>query len=173
MSHTTFDALPANSRIWVFSSARDFSPEDRARLDALGTRVMDIWVKKQAMIRGCWELRDDRFLVFGADETAIGLDGCSVDAMMHWIMRLEAESGLTLIDRMSVFYRDSEGAVHSVERGEFRRMLEAGDVTPDTHVFDTTISRIESLRENRFELPMRESWHAKLFLATEPEQVSM
>ena len=164
MSQTTFDALPPNSRVWVFAATRELTEDEAATLHDLADKVMGIWVKKQMEIRGCFEVRDRRFLLVGADESGIHLDGCSVDAMMSWLMRFEAETGLKLVDRTQVYWRDPSGAVRSAPRPEFRKLLAAGEVNERTPVFDTAMSRVETLREGRFELPMEECWHAQLFL---------
>ena len=126
--------------------------------------MRDKWGIKQPGMRGCHAFAEDRFLVVGADESREMLDGCSVDAMMSWVLRLEAETGLRLVDRMTVHYRDADGAPRSVSRGEFAELARSGAVTAETPVFDTTISRVEQWRDGRFEVPMRETWHAQAFL---------
>ena len=162
-STTTFDALPARSRVWVFTSSRELTAEDRSRLDALMDKVFGVWAHKAPGARGCHELREGRFLVVGADETAECLSGCSVDAMVAWLKKLEEESGLVLVDRLAVFYRDASGGIQRVLRPDFRRLVESGEVTAGTPVFDPTVSRVEDLREGRFELPFADAWHARMF----------
>ena len=162
MNDTTFDQLPPASRVWAFAADHDIAGEEEAALRAAAEKFMRIWKTKEERIKGCWELREKRFLVVGADESAAPLSGCSVDAMMARLLKLEAETGLKLVDRMRVYYRDREGVVRAIPRAELRRQMEAGAIDEDTLVFDTTISRIESLREGRFEIPLRESWVAQL-----------
>lgn len=171
MPATTFDALPPGSRIWVFAASLELDEDGRARVEDLARKVMAVWDKKQPLLGGCFEIRDDRFLVVGCDESADPLDGCSVDAMMSWVLRFEQESGLKLVDRMSVYWRGGDGRVRSASRPEFRKLLAAGEVDARTRVFDTTISRVEPLRQGRFEVPMEECWHAQLFLADRPAAV--
>lgn len=159
-----FDALPANSRIWVFAANRPLVGDDRdAVLRAVG-KFMKAWEMKAEHIGGAAEIVEDRFLIVGSDESRAELSGCSIDAMHSWVMRLEGEIGLKLIDRMAVWYRDADGAIQQVPRFAFQRAVKAGEVGPDTPVFDPTISRIEGLREGRFEVPLREHWLATLVL---------
>ena len=161
----TFDDLRADSRIWIFASSRAFTEQERQELDALLIKVREKWDIKQPGMRGCHEFIEDRFLVVGADESKGHIDGCSVDAMMSWILRLEGQTGLKLMDRMVIHYRDAEGAAQSVSRGQFAELASTGDVTAQTHVFDTTIHSVGELREGRFEVPMSETWHAQAFLS--------
>lgn len=160
----TFDGLRADSRIWVFASSRPFTEQERQELDTLLVKVREKWDIKQPGMRGCHEFIEDRFLVVGADESQGIIDGCSVDAMMSWILRLEGQTGLKLMDRMVIHYRDAEGAPQSVSRPQFAELASSGEVTAATHVFDTTIHSVGELREGRFEVPMSETWHGQAFL---------
>lgn len=160
---TTFDALPANARVWVLASNRPLQGEDKDAVIHAVEKGYKTWRMKAPAARGCHAVRDEYFLVIGADESAEMLSGCSIDALMSWVLRLEQETGLKLVDRMAVYYRDTGGDVQLTNRLGFKKLLKDGAVNGDTQVFDTTISRIESLRENRFEIPLRESWLAQLF----------
>jgi hypothetical protein len=158
------DALPDGSRIWVYAANRPFTESERSDLEALLTKVRGKWDIKQPGMRGCHEFVEDRFVIVGADESREMLDGCSVDAMTHFVVQLEAQTGLRLMDRMTVHYRDADGAVQSVSRPDFAARVASGDVTAGTHVFDTTIHAVEQFRGGRFEVPMSETWHGQAFL---------
>jgi len=164
---TNLEALPAKSRVWVFAANRALTPEDETRLAAVVERVFGVWTKKSPGVRGTFAMREARFLVVGADEREATVSGCGIDAMMQWMKQIEAESGLRLVDRMQVFWRGPDGAVRSAPRAEFRRLLDAGEVTRETHVFDTAAATSDVFSAGRFELPLAASWHAQVF-ANEP-----
>jgi len=157
--------LPRSSRIWVFAASRPLTPQDEVRLAALVERVFGVWTKKSPRVRGGFEFRESRFLVVGADEREDTVSGCGIDALMQWTRQLEAESGLVLIDRMQVFWRSADGTVRSAHRTEFKRLLDAGEVVPTTLVFDTAAATSDVFLDGRFELPLAESWHARIFFA--------
>jgi hypothetical protein len=165
METTAIRDLPRGSRVWVFSASRSLTPPDEARLAALVERVFGVWKKKSPCVGGAFEFRDSRFLVVGADEHEETVSGCGIDAMMQWVQQLEAESGLTLIDRMQVLWRGTDGTVRSAHRSEFKHLLDAGDIAPTTPVFDTAAATSDVFLDGRFELPLAESWHARIFLA--------
>ncbi len=160
---TAFDVLAPGSRVWVFAASRPFTAAERQNLDALVERVLGKWDVKQPGMRGCHAFVEDRFLLVGADESRETLDGCSVDAMMSWLMRFEREAGLRLVDRVIVHWRGADGAVRSASRAEFAALVASGEVTPETHVFDTTLARVDDLRRGLFEQPMRSTWHGRAF----------
>jgi hypothetical protein len=53
--------------------------------------------------------------------------------------------------------------VRAVERPEFRRLAQAGEVSEDTVVFDNTVATVGDLRAGRWEKPFRDAWHARAF----------
>ncbi len=160
----TLDTIPDGCRIWIFAANRPFAADESAGLDALMTKIMGKWDMKQPGMRGCFTFVEDRFLVVGAAENHMQLDGCSVDAMMGFFRQVEAESGLKLVDRMVVHYRDAAGAVQSTTRAAFAGLAKSGAVDAETPVFDTTVCRIEAWRDGAFETPMKNTWLAQAFL---------
>jgi len=161
----TIDTLPDGCRVWIFAANRAFETDEREGLDALMNSVIGKWAIKQPGMRGCHAFAEDRFLVVGAEEHRTMLDGCSVDAMMRFVLRLEAETGMKLVDRMVIHFRDAAGDVQSASRGAFAALAKAGEIDGETHVFDTTVCRIEAWREGAFEVPMKTTWHAQAFLS--------
>ena len=162
-SALTLDTLPDCCRVWIFAANRPFTDEERGGLGMLMEKIFGKWDMKQPGMRGCHAFVEDRFLVVGAEEHREMLDGCSVDAMMSFVMRLERESGLRLVDRMMVHFRGADGAARSVSRLEFSKLVKSGEVTGDTVVFDTTVCKAEDWNAGRFTAPMRDTWLAEAF----------
>jgi hypothetical protein len=162
---SVIEDLPAGSRVWVFAANRPLTVDDEVRLADVVARVHGVWTKKSPCVRGVHEFRDGRFLVVGADEREDKVSGCGIDAMMQWVRQLEEEGGLRLVDRMQVFWRGADGAVRSATRAEFQRLLASGALGPGTPVFDTAASTSDVFTAGRFELPLAESWHARIFAA--------
>lgn len=163
-ARTTIAALPRGARVWVFAATRPLDGGDEARLAGILERAFGVWTRKSPGVRGAYEFREARFLVVGADEREACVSGCGIDAMMLWVRQFEAESGMRLVDRLQVFWRAPDGAVRSAPRTEFRRLLDSGGVTPATPVFDTAAAASDVFLDGRFELPLAESWHARVFL---------
>ncbi|HAK53970.1 MAG TPA: hypothetical protein DCP38_00605 [Acidobacteria bacterium] len=81
---------------------------------------------------------------------------------MREIQRLEGVLGVKLADRAPVVFRQGE-EIASVSRAQFAERAAAGDVNPDTRVFDNTVTTVGALRAGRWELPAREAWHGRAF----------
>jgi hypothetical protein len=81
------------------------------------------------------------------------------------VLRLDAETGMKRVDRMLIHYRAASGAVRSASRAEFAALVTSGAIDAETHVFDTTVTRIEDLRAGKFETPVKNTWLAQAFLS--------
>ena len=92
------------------------------------------------------EWRDDRFLAIGVDEAATGASGCSIDGMFRVLASIESQLGTTLTGGNTLFWRDASGEVVAADRPSFRAANGSGAVTPDTRIFDLTVSSVADWR---------------------------
>ena len=155
-------SLPDDARVWVFAAERTLAPAEADAVLGMVDAFLGVWAAHGHPLRSARELRDGRFLIVAVDESAAGASGCSIDSLVREIRGLERQLGVTLVDHGPVVFRDG-GAIRRVARDEFAELARAGRVTPDTIVFDNTISRLASLRGGGWELPASASWHGRAF----------
>jgi hypothetical protein len=164
MPLVTFEALPDTARLWVFSASR---PLEKAQSPALLRQVDDYlatWQAHGAPLRVGRDWRYERFLLVAVDESTAGASGCSIDGLVRCIRTAEEQLGITLTDNAPVWFKDGN-EVRQVSRAQFRHLAQTGDVGPDTIVFNNTLTSLEAVRQERWEVPARESWHGKAFFA--------
>jgi hypothetical protein len=154
--------LPDSARVWVFTAERALTAGEAAALLSTVDAFLGVWAAHGHPLTSARELRESRFLIVAVDEAAAGASGCSVDALVREIRGLEAQLGLVLVDHSPVVFREG-GAIRRVPRHEFAALAQAGQVTPDTIVFDNTISRLAALRGGQWELPASAAWHGRAF----------
>lgn len=162
MPRTTFDALPANARLWIFAAERPLARQEREYLLSAVDGFLEDWHAHRRPLVSARDFRHDRFLLVGVDEAAAGVSGCSIDALVRDIKRVEATLGLSLVDHGPVVFREGE-AIQRVPRDEFAELARAGRVTPDTIVFDNTLTQMGDLQDGRWERPAAETWHGRAF----------
>lgn len=162
MPRIDFDRLPSHGRIWIFPASRRLGQEEAAALLGEVDAFLEGWAAHGAPLRSGRSLVEDHFLVVGVDEDASRPSGCSIDALVNRLEALAEARGLGLVEHAPVWFRSGEG-IRVVPRDEFRRMAREGEVTPDTPVFDTTLTRLDRLRSEGIERPARESWHGRAF----------
>ncbi len=59
----------------------------------------------------------------------------------------------------------SRSSRRPASREEFTQLVDEGAVGPDTVVFDNTIQTTGALRDRRWEVPARRSWHGRGFFS--------
>ncbi|HEV2146131.1 MAG TPA: hypothetical protein VGR37_01805 [Longimicrobiaceae bacterium] len=163
MSAVDFSLLPGDARLWIFAAARPLAPDEAEALLGRVDRFVDGWLAHGHSVVGARDWRHDRFLLVAADERATGVSGCSIDSLFRVLKELEAETGAGLLDRSGVTFRGADGEIRTVSRPEFRALVQSGEVGADTAVFDNTITTVGELNAGRWEMPLRNSWHAKAF----------
>jgi hypothetical protein len=162
MPLVAFDALPPDARLWVFAADRPLAGETRERLLESVDAFLSQWSAHGHPLTVARELRYDRFLLVGVDEASAGASGCSIDAMLRTLGELERALAVQLLDHGPVLFRRGD-AIERLPRPDFAALARRGGVSPDTVVFDNTVTRVAELREGRWETPARASWHAKAF----------
>ena len=162
MPLTSFEELPGSARLWIFAADHEHTHPDSNRLLAEIDRFLMEWTAHRSHLTAGRDWKFKRFLFIGVDESAAGASGCSVDALVHEIQRLEKVIGVTLADRGPVLFRRGD-AIERVSRVRFADLAGVGDVSPETHVFDNTLTTVGDVRAGRWEIPAREAWHGQAF----------
>lgn len=162
MPRTDFALMPDSARLWVFAAARPLDARERqALLDAVDG-FLDEWQAHRVPLSAARDFRYDQFLLVAADEQAAGVSGCSIDSLVRTVKALGQELGVELLDHASVFYRD-QGAIQRSSRAAFADAAAAGTVTPETIVFDNTVTAVGAVRQGRWETPAANAWHGRAF----------
>ena len=163
MTLDAFKLLPDNARVWIYAFRRPLEGSDRQLIDERLAAFMRSWHSHNADVEGAFAILHDRFVVLsGASRD--GMSGCSIDSSVENFKFFRDEHGLDALDRNLVHYRDTNGAIHALDRAEFKAEMEAGRCGSETVVFDLTIRTLGDLRAGRFEMPLTDTWHAKIFL---------
>jgi len=167
MPRIDFPELPDHGRLWVFPVSRPLEEDETTRVLEEVDDFLDQWAAHGSPLRSAREMRDGRFLLVGVDVDAEAPSGCSIDALVNRLRSLGDEMGATLIEHGPVWYR-VDGEVRTATRRDFKALTEAGEVTPDTSVFDTSLTKVAQARQGELEKPARESWHGRAFFKLAP-----
>lgn len=164
MSPTPLEELHDGSRVWLYGAHRPPEEAEATRLVDATRRFLAEWSAHGSRLRAGLDWRHDRFLLLAVDESRTAASGCSIDAVTDHLAELESELDLPLLDTSPVWFRDPgrEGRIRTVSRSAFRRLAREGRVDGSTVVFDLTVDRLGDVREDRWEMPASEAWHASL-----------
>jgi hypothetical protein len=158
-----FDTLPDEARLWVFAADRPLTGSDaEALLERVDAFLLG-WEAHGAPLTAGRYWQDDRFLMVAVDERSTPSSGCAVDALVSELKAFEQEVGCGLTDHGAVHRRGEDGQVIREARPAFAQQVASGEVTPQTPVFDATLTRLTQLRRGEFEVPAERAWHRRAF----------
>jgi len=162
--------LPSSARLWVFAVGRPLSePEEAALLGRVDTFIR-AWAAHGHPLAASREWLYGRFLLVGVDDRVAPPSGCSIDSLVHMLRDLEGELGTEIVGGASVWFRGKgpQGEIRRASRPEFRTEASEGRISEDTVVFDLSITRVSELREGKWEVPARDSWHRRYLEGAQP-----
>lgn len=168
MPHVSFEQMPDDARLWVFPASEPVTGEAARRLLERVDAFLADWKAHGTPLDASRDWRHDRFLLVAVDERTAPPSGCSIDALVRVLDGIADDAGPTLTDHGAVLYRAPDGDVVRSDRPTFARKADAGEVGPDTRVFDTTLTRVGALREGGLEVPARDAWHGRAFFSPRP-----
>jgi len=164
MSVVKFDDLPDHARLWIFACERKLSEHELAQLHKNIEQFMANWTAHKRELTVSWKTEYGQFIFVAVDESAMAASGCSIDSLVHNLQNFEQQISCDIVNTHSrVFYRDNQAQIRCVERSEFKELAEGDAVTEDTTVFNNIIQSVGDLRRNRWEVPMKDSWHMQAF----------
>jgi hypothetical protein len=159
--------LPGHARLWVYASSQPLTPDASRALAGALRRFTDGWTSHGRAVHAAFDVREGRLIILAGLVPQSGdVSGCGIDASVRAVEDAAAAAGIALAGALDVVYRDSSGRIEVASRPDFKRMARAGEVGPDTTVFDLSATTLADLREGRVERPAAESWHARLLPAT-------
>lgn len=158
----SFDALPDNSRIWIYQANRKLAAEEVAQIQERTSQFLEQWTAHGADLEAGLDLRYDRFIVIGLNQANASASGCSIDASVHFIQSLERDLNIDLMDKMNVTFYNGPYIAHK-SLADFKKMAKARSISGDTVVFNNLVNTKAEYKEH-WEVPAKESWHSR-FLA--------
>lgn len=120
------------------------------------------WTAHGSDLEAGFEIKYQRFIVIGLNQTNVSASGCSIDTSVRFIQSLERALGVDLLDKMNVTFYSGEFIAHKSLK-EFKEMAKNRSVSPNTIVFNNLVNTKEEYLDY-WEVPAKESWHSR-FLA--------
>lgn len=154
-----FKDLPDDSRVWIYQANRGFNEEEIAEISQKINEFLQEWTVHGKMLKAGFEIKYNRFIVIGLDESQASASGCSIDASVHFIQQLEKEYEVDLLDKMNVSFKNGEFVAYKPLL-DFKKMVKNKAVSSKTIVFNNLVNT-KSEYKDFWEVPMTESWHSR------------
>ena len=153
----SFDKLPLNSRVWVYSSNRKFIQKEIISIRKDLENFLSNWTSHNQNLETGFELRYDRFIIIAVNQEINNASGCSIDNCVRFIKKLENKYEVDLLDKMNVIYKRDKHLYHK-KLNEFISMYKNNLVSLNTVVFNNLVNTVGEYKL-KWEVPVKESWH--------------
>ncbi len=151
-----FNKIPNWCKLWVFPSSRKFYPQE---IDGLKERIeafLTNWKNEEQSLISSYQLKYDRFIIISVNNSEISLSLKAHDTLTAFILELEKNYDIILLDKINVCYKQGE-FVQYKDLKEFKKMMKNKGVSKKTIVFDNMITTKKELK-NDWEINIMDSW---------------
>jgi len=152
-----FNELPESSRVWIYQANRSFTTEELGEIKNKLDAFIEEWTAHGADLKAGYDIKYKRFITIALDQDVNKATGCSIDASVHFIQKLESDYNVDLMDKMNVSYKQGEFIAYK-PLADFRKMAKNRSVSPNTIVFNNLVTNIAEYRKD-WEVPAKDSWH--------------
>lgn len=149
-------------KVWIYQADRFFTQPEHEIAQAKLDSFIKEWTAHGSQLAGKAEIINNLFIVLTVDEEIAQVTGCSIDKSVRILKELEEELNIGLFNRTLISYRDNENNIQLVSRDVFEALCKEGEVNADTIVFNNLVQTEGDLVE-KWEVPMKDSWHATVF----------
>ena len=159
--HQLFAHLPDFSKLWIYQSNRLLTPSEQTYLYEQMVEFIEQWAAHGNKLAASFQLVDNLFLLIAVDEKAAIASGCSIDASVRFVQKLQTTIGNDFFNRLQVAYLINK-KLRFGNLAQFEEQIKLGEVTPDTLVFNNTIQTVGELKNNWL-IPAKNSWLSRYF----------
>ena len=154
-----FNTLPEESRVWIYQANRSFTEVEIEEIQSKLDIFIENWTAHGSDLQSGYTIKYKRFIILGLNQNLNKATGCSIDASVHFIQKLEKDYNVDLMDKMNVSYKQGEYVAYKTLT-DFRKMAKDKAVSKNTIVFNNLVNNIAEFNEN-WEVPASESWHSR------------
>lgn len=153
---TTFEKLKPQSRIWVYLSSRQLTPEEESAIRIRGMQFIEQWTAHNNNLLGSFEIVDNMFLLVAVDESVNDASGCSIDKSFAFIKQLELDFKLELLNRKIIAYQ-TEGHIATTEIANLSKLFKDGLIKEKDIVYNNLVHTKHQLAD-QWKIALKDSW---------------
>lgn len=158
----TIDTMPGNARVWIYQADRVLNEVEQESLTHAALQFVGEWAAHGTPLAGSAQVLKGYFLVIAVDEEQAAASGCSIDKSVHFVKAMGAQFGVDFFNRMNIAVENPELTL--VPLANFDAEVAKGSITPDTFVYDNTVTTVADFKKRWFG-PAKNTWLARYFAA--------
>ena len=160
--YVPFEELATQSKVWVYQTNRPLNDAEIADITSVVQQFISNWAAHGQPLRASFQVRNRRFFILAADETAQMPTGCSIDKQVALFQALEERYQLGLLERGQVPFVNDTGEVTLVDFRELSQRIQAGEISPETATFNTQPKDLAQLAQS-WQQPAKDTWLKRYF----------
>ena len=149
------------SKVWIYQSSRQFTPNEVIEIQQQLDEFTAQWAAHGHQLKAKAEIPYGFFIVFIVDQDVALSTGCSIDASVRVIKKIEQTYGVDLFNRFNMAYKLGE-EVHLINKEDFETLITIKQITAQTIVFNNLAANLEDYQQ-KWEVPLADSWHNLIF----------
>lgn len=146
------------AKVWTYVIPRELNEAELQQLQKAGNEFVKGWTAHDKKLSGDFEVVGKRIVKVTVDESTYAASGCSIDKLQRFMKEAGKQFKADFMDRMQVAYEKGD-KIDVVQAGKISRLLEDGEISADTLVYDTSISNSEELAT--WKKPLSQTWLKK------------
>jgi len=154
-----YSEITEEAKVWVYPSSRKFYPNEIDGIENKVKTFLENWKSDDKNFKTSYKFLYNRFIVLFADIENTTLTNSDVDASVSFILSLQQEYEVELLDKMNACFKQGE-YVQYKELKDFKKLLKNKAVTGKSIIFDNLITTKVDF-DNNWEIPLEESWYSR------------
>ncbi|MCL7764127.1 ABC transporter ATPase [Polaribacter sp. Z014] len=152
-----YSTITENAKVWVYPSSRKFYPNEIEGIESKVKEFLENWKSDDENFKVSYKFLYNRFIVLFANSENSNLTNADVDASVSFILGLQQEYKVELLDKMNACFKQGE-FVQYKDLKDFKKLLKNKAVTAKSIIFDNLITTKVDF-DNNWEIPIEESWY--------------
>lgn len=155
-----FNSLSPKSKIWIYQSDKAFTDNQIPKITVLLDSFIAQWQRHGEDLKASYKISYNQFIILAVDENH-EVSGCSIDASVHIIQKIEAQFQVVLTNKLQIAYKVGE-AIQVVSLADFKKQIATSNISLETIVFNNMVTTVAALKTD-WEIPVKQSWLNKYF----------
>ena len=151
-----FSQIPLGARLWIYTSKYKIKASQIDEVQSFANDFLKKWESHGKSVTGSVSVIEDFFIVIAADDTNETLCGRAVDNNVQFIKLIEKKTGLVLLDRLLIAYKNIE-QIQTIKFEELKNKVASGIIAEDAIFYNTQVSTKEEFMDS-FEQKIQNSW---------------
>jgi hypothetical protein len=157
--YSSFEKLPAHSRIWIYQADRKLTASEVNTVSIVMKDFCEQWAAHGQPLMTSFKIEHDQFLVVGVDEGFNNASGCSIDGSVRVLKGFQAELNINFLDSSRIAFLLGD-EIQLFSRTELKDLFAQGRVDGSTITFNNLVATKADF-ERQWKILVEKSWLIK------------